>query len=151
MKHKLKIGYDNFYYGVNRTEFEEGEIIEFTVPFVTDVNTTVSSEEVILKRIDTDNRGYSYCFSMPACDVTIDISHTGNMTMQGTPVMGSMSDLMAMGGMMAMNMMNGSVGGAQVSGIKRKFCRDCGAKLVREGQKFCQECGAKQEEENCNE
>ncbi len=161
MKYKVKIGGNNSFYGLNSDEFEEGECVKFTVPHVSDASTKVTSEDVILKRVDSDGYGSAYCFSMPGKDVSVEISITGDMLRVNTE--GSAMGMMGMGasgmlGSMAEFQQNfpnmvtfqqsgmAATQGKTTEIINRKFCRDCGAKLEKENQAFCQECGAKQED-----
>lgn len=141
MKYKVSIGRENKFHGLTRDMFEEGEEVVFYVPFVTDVNTSVTSKDVRLETLPTERSERKYSFIMPAHDVEVKISFSGGMTCmhqpQGMPMMGMM---------MMQNMMNmQDVPKPPVQSFGKadsKFCKECGA-INNKDAKFCGSCGVR--------
>lgn len=141
MKYKVNIDNNNKLHGLTRELFEEGEEVVFFVPFVTDVDTYVTSQDVRIESLHSENSQRKYGFIMPAHDVTVDVSFRGGMTCihqpQGMPLMGMM-------GMGTMSMQQIMPQPANTSaGVKdAKFCPECGA-VIPKTAKFCSNCGVR--------
>lgn len=140
MQYKVNIDGNNKLHGLTRDLFEEGEEIVFSVPFITDVDTYVTSKDVRIETMPSENSERKYRFIMPARDVNVDISFRGGMTCmhhtpQGMPLMG----MMGMTGMQQyMNQAAPTSNGVKDS----KFCPECGA-VIPKTAKFCSTCGVK--------
>lgn len=145
MKHKVTIGRDNAFYRVEGDMFEEGEKIDFFVPFLTDVSTRVTSDDVAIQNEKNGPNDYHYSIIVPDHDVTISISTVSDMMKRPSGKehganMGAMSGFMRM-----KNLMNGQLPSSMEKSVqgKKKFCPACGARLNTESQKFCQDCGSR--------
>lgn len=141
------------YYGLEKTMFEAGEAVTFSVHTATDTSYNVASSAVCISCENYVSGGIStYSFIMPDKDVAIDIASSGSMAnpyvnnMPAPGMMGtSMMEAMSMMGMMGMNSPVKADSAASPQSCqwegKPEFCPACGA-LVKGSDKFCGECGA---------
>lgn len=102
MKYKVNCGGANKFYGI-KEEYNAGETVSLKIPFVTDTDTTVKSDDVKLINVTGDSRYYEYEFVMPEKDVNITVKNTGSMMNAINPRL--RDEPVAMGSMM-MGMMN---------------------------------------------
>lgn len=147
--HKVMIiGYEDaeklsMFYGLERTKFETGETVTFSVLTATDTSYHVTSAQVSINCEGHKAGGtIEYSFIMPDEDVDITISSCScmmNPYMYGTTAP-SMMDLMGKG-------MNNPVNTETATNTdsidwkgKPKFCSECGAS-TKNSNKFCSECG----------
>lgn len=144
------------YYRLEKSMYEQGEMVNFSFPTATDTSYRVTSAQVKIRCEDYSVGGISkYSFIMPDTDVEIDVEANNTMVnpymngsalpsmgMMGTGMMGmSMMEMMTMG-------MNGSDNAEAVTNPdpypwegKPRFCSECGAS-TKASNKFCSECGA---------
>lgn len=144
MKHKVSIGKNNELYRVNGELFDEGEKIDFFVPFLTDTSTRVTTDDVQLVHEANGPTDYHYSFIMPDHDVAINVSMVCDMI---KPVNGQKNGFSLeppVGGFMGMKQFMTGEAQKPAGGNQRiLYCPECGVKLETEGQKFCQNCGRK--------
>ena len=119
MKHKVKIGIDNSFYGLKKETYNEGEKVTFYIMVASDMNYYVTSKQVKINIEDSNE--YSkvyYSFIMPDEDVIVDIETKNDMTCLNIPQEELIRDK------------------------NKKYCKDCGLEL-EPSLKFCPECGCK--------
>lgn len=74
------------HYGLNKSEFEAGEKVEFSLVNMTDTSTYVASDQASITREDNvDNGRIHYSFIMPAMDVEVSVTRKSRMM---NPMMG---------------------------------------------------------------
>ncbi len=149
--HKVMInGYEDagklsMFYGLERTTFETGETVTFSVHTATDTSYSVTSAQVSVNCEGHKAGGIvEYSFIMPDADAEITVSSRScmmNPNMYGMPLSGMM-DLMGKG--MNMNSLVNTDTATDADSFdwegKPKFCSECGAS-TKNSNKFCRECG----------
>ena len=120
---------DLSFYGLQRNTFDEGEKVEFSLPFMTDCNMYVTSNATRIER-NCEGGTIKCSFIMPDKDVSVDVSFENNMMNKNR----SPLTFMSMGGFMA--------GGMTFTQCEPRKCPVCG-EINTHRYTFCTECGSK--------
>ena len=124
MKHKVKIGRDNKFYGLKKDTYKEGEKVTFYIMVASDMSYYITSEQVkINNEYRNDYSKVYYSFIMSDEDVVVDIDSRNDMTCLN-------------------NDYNPEIKKEKPLDNNKRYCKDCGLEL-NPGIKFCPECGCK--------
>lgn len=111
--------------------YEAGEIVTFHYPHMKDESLKVSCEPLVVRTSQMEDHQFTYQFTMPECDVTLEITSVSDMAFNPnqTVAMAMMGQYQTL-----------KIPQPQQSTQETTFCKNCG-QVISKDAKFCKYCG----------